>query len=160
MTETPSPAPAVLTCYRHPNRETGVVCARCERPICPECMTPASVGFQCPECVREGRATTRSPRRAPLRTAGRQWGPVTLGLIAVNVAMFVVTAAASALAGGSPLNNYESALWQRLAQVPVAVRAGEWWRPVTAAFEHVGLLHLVLNMLALLVFGTELERAL
>ena len=62
-------------------------------------MTPASVGFQCPECVREGRATTRSPRRAPPRSAGMQWGPVTIGLIAVNVIMFVVTAVAAALAG-------------------------------------------------------------
>jgi membrane associated rhomboid family serine protease len=122
-------------------------------------MTPASVGFQCPECVREGRATTRSPRRAPLRAAGRQWGPVTLGLIAVNVVMFVVTAGANALAGGNPLNNYEADLWQELAQVPVLVQDGEWWRVFTAAFEHVGLLHLVLNMLALLIFGTELERA-
>ena len=122
-------------------------------------MTPASVGFQCPECVREGRATTRSPRRAPLRAAGRQWGPVTLGLIAVNVVMFVITAVAAALAGNNPLNNYDDLLWDQLAQRPVQVQAGDWWRVLTAAFEHVGLIHIVLNMLALLVFGTELERA-
>jgi membrane associated rhomboid family serine protease len=122
-------------------------------------MTPASVGFQCPECVREGRAAARSPRRAPLRSAGQQWGPVTLGLIAVNVIMFVVTAVANALAGGNPLHNYDARLWDDLAQRPRQVQAGEWWRVVTAAFEHVGLLHLALNMLALLIFGTELERA-
>jgi membrane associated rhomboid family serine protease len=122
-------------------------------------MTPASVGFQCPECVREGRAATRSPRRATLRSAGRQWGPVTLGLIAVNVVMYVITAVAAALAGGNPLNNYADLLWDELAQRPGQVQDGDWWRVFTAAFEHVGLLHLVLNMLALLVFGTELERA-
>ena len=38
--------------------------------------------------------------------------------------------------------------------------AGEWWRPLTAAFLHIGPLHLVLNMLAVLVFGSELERQL
>jgi membrane associated rhomboid family serine protease len=85
---------------------------------------------------------------------------VTLGLIAVNVAMFVVTAVAAALARNSPLDNYDDTLWQQLAQVPRLVQAGDWWRPITAAFEHVGILHLVLNMLALLVFGSELERAL
>jgi membrane associated rhomboid family serine protease len=122
-------------------------------------MTPASVGFHCPECVREGRAATRSPRRAPLRSVGTQWGPVTLGLIAVNVAVFVATAASAALAGGNPLNNNQSPLGHELDQAPVLVQLGEWWRVVTAAFEHVGLLHIVLNMLALLVFGTELERA-
>ena len=123
-------------------------------------MTPASVGFQCPECVREGRAATRSPRRAPLRSAGRQWGPVTVGLIAVNVVMFVITAVAAALAGQSPLNNYLSGLWLDLADVPVLVRHGDWWRVLTAAFEHVGVLHLALNMLALLIFGSEMERGL
>ncbi|MCO6734719.1 B-box zinc finger protein, partial [Streptomyces sp. EL9] len=40
-------APRVPVCYRHPDRETGVRCTRCERPICPECMVDASVGFQC-----------------------------------------------------------------------------------------------------------------
>jgi membrane associated rhomboid family serine protease len=123
-------------------------------------MTPASVGFQCPECVREGQAGTRAPRRAPLRSAGRQWGPVTLGLIAVNVVMFVITAVAAALAGQNPLNNYLDDLWLRLAQVPVFVQQGNWWRVFTAAFEHVGLLHLGLNMLALLIFGSEMERGL
>ena len=123
-------------------------------------MTPASVGFQCPECVREGRAGVRAPRGPGVRGLSRQWGPVTLVLIAVNVAMFVVTAVAATLAGNSPLNNYQSDLWQRLAQVPLLVELGDWWRVVTAAFEHVGIVHLALNMLALLVFGSELERAL
>jgi membrane associated rhomboid family serine protease len=94
-----------------------------------------------------------------VRSAGQRWGPVTLGLIAVNVVLFVATAVAAALAGNSPLNNYADRLWDELAQRPGDVQAGDWWRVFTAAFEHVGLLHLVLNMLALLVFGTELERA-
>ena len=40
----------MATCYRHPDRETGVSCSRCGRPICPDCMTPSSVGMRCPEC--------------------------------------------------------------------------------------------------------------
>ena len=36
-------------CYRHPDRETGLSCSECERPICYECMTPAPVGLRCPE---------------------------------------------------------------------------------------------------------------
>ena len=51
-------------------------------------MIPASVGFQCPECVREGQASVRAPRRGSgLQAAGRRWGVVTLSLIAVNVAI-------------------------------------------------------------------------
>ena len=41
------------TCYRHPDRETGVSCSNCGRPICPDCMTTTSVGMRCPECARQ-----------------------------------------------------------------------------------------------------------
>jgi membrane associated rhomboid family serine protease len=83
---------------------------------------------------------------------------VTLTLIALNVAMFVVTAAAAAAQGHSPLDNQDSALFVQLAQIPALVDAGQWWRVLTAAFLHFGPIHLVLNMLALLIFGSELER--
>jgi membrane associated rhomboid family serine protease len=123
-------------------------------------MTPASVGFQCPECVREGRAAVRTPRGGGLPAAARRWGPVTLTLIAVNVAMFVITAISAALVGNNPIDNYASPVFDRLAQVPFLVQGGQWWRVFTAAFLHYGPVHLVLNMLALLVFGSELERRL
>jgi membrane associated rhomboid family serine protease len=124
-------------------------------------MIPASVGFQCPECVREGNASVRAPRRGSgLQAAGRRWGTVTLTLIAINVAMFLVTAVSAALEGNSPLDNYRSPVFAALEQIPVLVYIGDWWRPVTAAFLHIGPVHLVLNMLALLVFGSELERRL
>jgi membrane associated rhomboid family serine protease len=124
-------------------------------------MIPASVGFQCPECVREGRASVRTARGGRgLQAAGRRWGPVTLTLIAANVAMFLVTAVSAGFLGVSPLDNYLSPVFADLAQRPFLVDMGEWWRLVTAAFLHIGPIHLVMNMLALLLFGSELERQL
>jgi membrane associated rhomboid family serine protease len=124
-------------------------------------MIPASVGFQCPECVRAGNAGVRRVRSNGLRTAGRRWGVVTLGLIALNVAMFVVTAASAVTAGNSPADNQRSAVFVELAQWPAGVYfLDEWWRVLTAAFLHIGPVHLAFNMLALLLFGSELERQL
>lgn len=125
-------------------------------------MTPASVGFQCPECIREGRATVRAPRGGGgLAAAGRRWGAVTLTLIAANVAMFLASAFSAVSIGNSPWNNYASPFFDALSQWPYGVTLlGEWWRVVTAAFLHVGPVHLIINMLALLIFGSELERQL
>lgn len=62
-------------CYRHPNRQSWVLCQRCGRTICPECQILAPVGVQCPECVREaGGSVTWSPTggaRKSTRDVGR-----------------------------------------------------------------------------------------
>jgi membrane associated rhomboid family serine protease len=124
-------------------------------------MRPAAVGFQCPDDVAAGNAGVRGPRRTGgLQRAGRRWGPVTLTLIGVNVAMFLLTAVLTGIGGQDPLQNYRNDLFQDLAQVPFYVATGDWWRPFTAAFLHYGVVHLGLNMLSLLVFGSELERQL
>ena len=125
-------------------------------------MTSASVGFQCPECIREGRASVRTARRPPaVRAAGRRWGAVTLTLIAINVALFVATAVSAGIAGENPLDNQRSPLFADLQLAPVLVQLlGEDWRLITSAFLHIGITHLSLNMLGLLLFGSELERAL
>ena len=42
-----------LYCYVHPDRETGLRCNRCERPICVQCAVRTPTGYRCKECVRE-----------------------------------------------------------------------------------------------------------
>ena len=86
-------------------------------------MIPASVGFQCPECVREGNSSVRRVRGGGLQAAGRRWGAVTLTLIAINVAMFLVTAVSAAVQGFSPLDNHFSTIFARLDQFPVVIDA-------------------------------------
>ncbi|MGQ9876194.1 MAG: hypothetical protein ACUVSL_13175 [Chloroflexus sp.] len=52
--EPPAPSETeTLFCYRHPQRETGLRCISCSRPICPECARATPVGQICPDCARE-----------------------------------------------------------------------------------------------------------
>jgi membrane associated rhomboid family serine protease len=162
------------TCYRHPDRITGLSCSECGRPICTECMTMAPVGIRCPE--HSGRPqgvqrVTTGVRRAAYEGVGAK---VTRVLIAVNVLVYVAE-----LAQGSGVSATKGSIYQNgallangakirdtLVGLPahfpypdlVGVAHGEWWRLITAAFLHYGPFHLLLNMLALWWFGSALER--
>lgn len=46
----------VLHCHWHPDRETGLRCARCNKPICPDCARKHPVGWRCKECAKELRS--------------------------------------------------------------------------------------------------------
>ncbi|MFI8995578.1 rhomboid family intramembrane serine protease [Streptomyces sp. NPDC053542] len=150
-------------CYRHPDRPTGISCTRCERPICPECMVSASVGFHCPECVRGGSGTGQAPGASRPRTVAG--GALTADprlltkiLIGVNVAVFLAV-----MAVGDRLVNTLDMVG--LAFDPgslglVGVAHGEWYRLITAMFLHQQVMHIAFNMLSLWWLGPPLEAAL
>ncbi|MEV7783882.1 rhomboid family intramembrane serine protease [Streptomyces sp. NPDC088106] len=149
-------------CYRHPDRETGVRCTRCERPICPECMVDASVGFQCPECVRGGSGTGHSPSASMPRTlAGGTVAAdprlLTKILLAINVAVFIAVQIRSPLARDLWLIGE----WPPAPYIPTeGVATGEWYRLFTSMFAHEEIWHIGFNMLGLWWLGGPLEEAL
>jgi membrane associated rhomboid family serine protease len=143
-------------CYRHPERETWVSCTRCERPICPECLRPASVGFQCPDCVKQGNAAVRRASAPYGGAIVARPGVVSLILGLLNVVAFAVTVAT---APGGLTGNTGSKLFDELELVPIRVAVdGEYWRLLGSAFLHIGLLHLAGNLLSLAIVGPALER--
>jgi membrane associated rhomboid family serine protease len=141
----------VETCYRHPNRETGVRCSNCERPICPDCMTSTPVGMRCPECARQ-----RTRARGIAVTTDQP--VVTYILIGICVAAFVGELAGGASTTGSS-GLGASKLFENGALSSPAVASGDYWRVVTAGFLHAGFPHLLFNMLSLWILGSMLEPA-
>lgn len=154
-------------CYRHPDRETYISCQRCGRPICPDCMRQASVGFQCPECVKEGQAHQRQARTAFGGRITTGSNPVTVGLIVANAVVFVL-----ALATGGQDGKFveklillpKGALFQSSSTGRVTfvdgVADGSYWQLLTSMFLHTEPLHIILNMVGLWIFGSFLEQAL
>jgi membrane associated rhomboid family serine protease len=149
-------------CYRHPDREAYISCQRCERLICPECMREAAVGFQCPSCIAEGAKSVRAPRTIAGGAVMADVGLVSMVLIAVNVAAYVLTLATGGTGGwlfqhGAMLS---ATAVNSSGEVLRGVDEGAYWRLLTSAFLHENVLHIAFNMYALYVFGPFVERAL
>ena len=145
------------TCYRHPSRETYIRCTRCGRSICPDCMITAPVGFHCPMCVAEGAKSVRQGRTPLGGEVVTRPDLLTRSLIGGNILVFLIGLAIGA-----------GTLVGRFALFPVAlvdaevvgVWAGDWYRLLSAAFVHVQIWHIGLNMYALWVLGSLLEPVL
>jgi membrane associated rhomboid family serine protease len=139
----------VETCYRHPDRLTGIHCTRCGRPVCPDCMVAAPVGHHCPTCVAEDNKGVRQVRWRPGSTQlGGRITPMVKLLVGLNVVIYLLTS--------QHLDNNIL----RFGQLPVRVAHGQYYRLLTSAFLHVSFVHILFNMVALLIVGSPVEAAL
>ena len=139
-------------CYRHPDRQSFIICQRCGRTVCSECQTQAAVGVHCPECVREARQsaprTSRGTRTRIKRSMRSSSGVpvVTYTLIGLNIAVFAL----DFVTGGS--------LYGWLAYRG-DFTGSQPWRMLTSTFMHASVLHLLFNMFSLFIFGPVIENA-
>ena len=120
-----------------PNRETGLSCTVCDRPICTEClrMTPVGPALSRPRDAGEAdtpRARPAAGRDGASPTLHSEQPFVTWALIGLNVLVYLITVAQ----GGG----YQLAGRRALRQVGCCSarrsRNGDWWRLITAAFLH------------------------
>jgi len=141
------------TCYRHPDRVAGVSCQRCDRPICPSCMVQASVGFHCPDCAGQRRSKVVTGRAA---FGGGSRDPIaTKVIIGLNVAVYVWMVVRS----GEP-TRASGPVFEWGATFGPFIAAGDWYRLVSGAFLHSGVMHLGMNMFLLWLLGQVMEPAL
>ncbi len=129
-------------------------------------MNDAAVGFQCPDCVRQGARATRQGR-TPYGGRVRGGPPVvTLTLIGLNLLVFLLIQAT----GGR-----QSRLLGELGLMPTGgtfldaegfpyyaegVADGAYWQLVTSMFTHLEVWHIFFNLMALYILGPQLEHVL
>ena len=140
-------------CYVHGDRVAGSVCRRCGRPICPDCMHEAPVGWHCTSCLHQGHRASPTVRWRPRPVGGRLGNtrvtPVVVALIVINVAVFI---------------------WEQKKLLHNEARFGmwpngihyqhQWYRLITAAFLHASWQHIIFNMLTLAIIGPPVEAEL
>jgi len=150
------PGTAANFCYRHPGRQSFILCQRCGRTICPECQTQAAVGVICPECMREQRQNAPRTKSAARTSFSRLTAPgqpvVTYSIIALTLVVFVLQ-----LIPG--LGVTDRLLYAGIYSYPGSF---EPWRMLTSVFVHSTgfIFHVLLNMYTLWIFGQILERML
>jgi membrane associated rhomboid family serine protease len=137
-------------CYRHPGRETGVSCSNCGKPICPDCMTATPVGMRCPDCSRQ-KTQVRTLRNIYAQPT------VTYVLIGICVLFFLGNWGGGISRVDIDLGLIGSATFEG---EPIGVADGEYWRLITSAFLHDGIIHIAFNMYILYWLGTMLEPVL
>lgn len=150
-------------CYRHPDRQSFVLCQRCLRTICGECQTPAAVGVICPECMKKERKNrTPAQKRAERRWGGRNTAMAVTrsGKPVVTYALLAVTSLLGLIGlipGIGEQINSQLAFYAPYLYPSLSLLSFEPWRLLTALFVHGGFIHLALNMLALWLIGQSLE---
>jgi membrane associated rhomboid family serine protease len=130
-------------------------------------MVQASVGFQCPECVKQG---AKASPHLTARSLLERPPYVTYALIALNALglLAVVANGGSLGSGGGKFSDQYSLIatgpFRGTTSViygpDVGVAHGEWYRVFTSGFIHYGIIHLGLNMFVLWIIGSQLERVL
>jgi membrane associated rhomboid family serine protease len=128
-------------------------------------MRAASVGHQCPECVRDGVRSVRQPRTI---FGGRvnSTPVVTLTLIGINILAYLGELASSSFVDRFQMVG-DATLFTSTGFEQVGVAHDEAYRLITAAFLHLplsvgtfGITHILFNMWALWVIGPQLEQVL
>lgn len=157
-------------CYRHPQRESWVLCQRCGRTICPECQIAMPAGVRCPDCVREtgGSAQWQRPgnearppaskarpkRTRPSSSPASGWQATLARLLRPGETTPAASWAILALVVGLWIVGFllPAAIAPSTWLIALADRPLELWRYFTAPFGYPSSFQLVLSILLASVF--------
>jgi membrane associated rhomboid family serine protease len=141
-------------------------------------MRDAAVGFQCPECVSEGKRETRTGRTTFGGLRPSNAGLTSFTLIGINLAVWLAIVASGGNSsrllnwlalvpkGRCVVDGRSDLYYPNIHSEAVCAGRGDWipgvadgayWQLLTSAFAHVEIWHIGFNMLALYVLGPQLE---
>jgi membrane associated rhomboid family serine protease len=136
-------------------------------------MVPASVGFQCPECVRLGNKSVRQGRTVLGGRTAANPHAATYALIGLNCLFYLGELSSSAFVtrfeqiGACTRVTNNTCFLVPSAAPHVGIAAGQYYRLLTSMFLHeppsaggAFFLHILFNMWALFVVGPPLEALL
>jgi membrane associated rhomboid family serine protease len=142
-------------CYRHPGRQSFVLCQRCGKTVCPDCQVQAAVGVHCLDCARQNRPVRPKPRFVTAFRSTSTQPVVTYSLIGITAFFFILQSVPGIGSTVTQALQYAGAYTQPGIGAPL-----EPWRMITSVFMHGSVLHLLFNMYALFIFGQGLEHTL
>ncbi len=137
--------PPGARCHLHRDRVASAACRSCGQPICTECMVGAPVGWLCQRCAHRA-APSGGRRTSQGGLFGLRYAPVTAAIAIVCVLVFLVSQ-------NSPSVVYDAVEWG------AQVSNGQWYRLFTAIFIHYNVLHIGMDMFALVLIGRAVEPA-
>lgn len=142
-------------------------------------MNPSAVGFQCPECVAQGRRETRQGQLPYGGRPSKDSRTTTFVLIGGNVLVWAAVLLSGgafgrlfdvlALTPGGRCATTDGSGFFPVTQAECVgagvewvngVATGAWWQILTSAFTHSEVIHIAFNMFALWILGPQLERLL
>lgn len=135
------------------------------------------MGFQCPSCVAEGAKSTRSGRTAYGGKRSTNPQATTIGLIGLNVAVWIAILVTGGRGsrlvdllairphgfcqiGNGGFDTGRAVCTAENGAYMPGIADGAYWQLLTSAFTHVEVIHIGFNMVALYLFGPQIEMAL
>lgn len=127
--------------------------------MCPNCRAFITVDDKvCPYC------DMKIGPRAVERRSGQDVGMIpaarftTTVILLINAGMYAATVLYSMRAGGGAFDVDGQTLLLFGAKYSEAIRAGQWWRLITAGFLHGGILHILMNSWVIFDLGATVEE--
>jgi rhomboid protease GluP len=130
--------------------------------MCPHCRAFITTDDRvCPYCN-----TPVGPKAVERRNPGEIMGGLipharftTTLILLINTGLYIATALYAMKAGRGNFMDLDSeTLWRFGAMYPPSIRAGQWWRLITAGFLHGGIIHILMNSWVLFDLGAQTEE--